>query len=349
MSSNKAHEERKRRVTAADVASAAGVSQSTVSRVLNNKSTHLISQQTIEAVRAAAAELGYRPNPIARALRLQRTHLLGLIVREIADPFFAEFIDELSKQAHVLGYQVLLGHAHGDAQEGLAVTELFSDQHCDGILVLGDLRDDEAALQEMLRDHPAVVALCRGSARAAIPTINTNNSQGMRLVLDHLVGLGHRRLAFLDGGWLGDIRERRETFAAILADYNLELPDAWVQAEVNNSEGGYRAMQAVLALPERPTAVIASDDLMAIGALRAVTDAGLQVPRDISLVGFDDIIISRYLSPALTTVRQPVKEMCREALRIMLEMVNGQDVAENLVQLSPKLIVRESTGPPPAH
>lgn len=215
---------------------------------------------------------------------------------------------------------------------------------------IGDLRDDETALQEMLRDHSAVVALCRGSSKTAIPTVNTDNRQGMKLVLDHLLGLGHRRLAFLDGGWLGDIRERRETFAALLADFGLALPEAWIQTEVNSSEGGYRAMQAILALPERPTTVIASDDLMAIGALRAAADAGLHVPGDLSLVGFDDIVVARYLSPALTTVRQPVKEMCRTALRIMLEAVNGRPVMEMLIQLSPELIVRESTGPalPPA-
>ncbi len=339
------HEDRKRRVTAADVASAAGVSQSTVSRVLNNKDTRLISKQTIQAVRAAAAELGYRPNPIARALRLQRTHLIGLIVREIADPFFAEFIDELSIQAHVLGYQLLLGHAHGNIEEGLAVSELLEAQHCDGLLVLGDLRDDAAVLQDMPRSNPAMVALCRGNSPAAIPTVNTDNSQGMKLLVEHLISLGHRRLAFLDGGWLGDIRERREAFISTLADHNLDLPNMWIQAESNNAEGGYRAMQTLLALPERPSAVIASDDLMAIGALRAAKEAGLQVPRDISLTGFDDIVISHYFSPALTTVHQPVKDMCHKALDILLRLIDGQDICEQLVQLPPQLIVRESTGP----
>ena len=337
--------------TAADVAAAAGVSRSTVSRVLNDVETSFISEKTIQLVRKAAGELGYRPNPIARALRLQRTNLLGLIVREIADPFFAEFIATLSTQARDLGYQVILGHAHSDANEGLVMNEVLDTRHCDGVLILGDLRNDEQALRHMLEGNRAVVALCRGSAPTIVATVNTDNRAGIRQLLDHLYDIGHRHFAFIDGGWLGDIRERRQAFQEYVAERGLLVPDDWIRLETNNAAGGYRAMQYLLGLAKRPTAVLAADDVMAIGVLRAVSDSGLRVPDDVSVVGFDDISVSRFLSPSLTTVRQPVEDMCRHALAIMLELIHGESApAQNrLLELPPQVILRESVGPPPMY
>jgi LacI family transcriptional regulator len=337
-------------VTAKDVAVLAGVSQSTVSRVLNNKTSQLISEETAQRVREAAAQLGYSPNPIARALRGKRTNLLGLVVREIADPFFAKFIEVLSAQARDENYHVVLSHAHSDPGEALHMASVLDGRQCDGVLLLGDLRDDRAVLQTMLRHNRAIVALCRGSQFVSVPTVNCDNRGGMRLLLDLLYELGHRRLAFIDGGWLGDIRERREAFLDYLSERNLTLSPEWIQAEVNDSDGGYRVMRALLNLSPRPTAVAASDDVMAIGALKAAADAGLRVPADISIVGFDDIEMVRFVSPSLTTVRQPIEEMCRRAIQLLLDMIDGQVIPDDemLVQTPPELIVRESTGPVPA-
>ena len=339
------------RVTAKDVATSADVSASTVSRVLSGKASSFISEETCQRVREAAARLGYSPHPIARALRGKGTNLLGVIVREIADPFFAKFIAVLSAQAREVGYHVILVHARSDPGEALQATAILdARQWCNGMLFLGDLRDDEAALQSMLRDYGAIVALCRGPAPASVPTINSDNRGGMRLLLDHLYELGHRRLAFIDAGWLGDIKERREAFVRYLSERNLAVLPEWMQVESNDADGGCRAMHRLLALSPRPTAVVASDDAVAIGALKAAGDAGLRVSDDISVVGFDDIEMARFVSPPLTTVRQPIEKMCHQALQMVLSLIDGQVIADDgmLVQMTPELIVRRSTGPVPA-
>lgn len=335
--------------TARDVARLAGVSASTVSRVLNDSGTTLISPSTYERVRAAAAELGYSPHPLARALRGKHTQLIGLIAREIEDPFFAHFISTLSTQARALGYQIVLGHAQSDPSQALQMTAVLDARHCDGVLLLGDLRDDGAATEEILRQRRAVLALCRGQSPGPIPTINTDNRHGMRLLLDHLFTLGHRRLAFINGGWLGDIHERREAFLEYSQLYGLEVTPDDIRTDSNDLDGGYRALVELMQAPRRPTAVLASDDVMALGALKAALDLGLRVPADISITGFDDIEMTRFTSPALTTVRQPVEAMSRQALAWLMRLIQGElpSEAEQAATVPPALVIRQSTGPAP--
>ncbi len=344
---NESREHPKGRVTSRDVAERVGVSPSTVSRVLNNNGSDLISAETRQRVLQAAAELGYTPDPIARALRGKKSNLLGLIVREIADPFFAQFISELSIQAREMNYHLVLGHAQSDPNEALTMTDVLDTRHTDGVIVLGDLKDDEAALHEMLVGKHAVVGVCRGPSPASLVTVNTDNYAGVYGLLDHLYSLGHRRFGFVDGGWLGDIRERREAFLGYIADRNLNLRSEWIQAETNNAEGGYRAMQTLIGLADRPTAIVAADDLMAIGVLKAVTDAGLCVPADFSVVGFDDIELAQFFCPALTTMRQPIDEIIRHVLSLMFDLIGEPQLhrAETLIQIPPVLVVRQSTGP----
>lgn len=340
-----------RRPTAEDVAKLAGVSQSTVSRVLRRVPDTFFSEATRKRVFQAAAELGYSPNPIARALRGKNTNVLGLIVCEIADPFFANFIAVLNSQVRDLGYQVMLGHAHSDPDEALQLSSVLDTRHCDGVLLLGDLREDEEAIREIVKlSRQPTVALCRGRSSAPIRAVNCDNRAGMYMLLDLLLGLGHRRLAFIDGGWIGDIRERRRTFIEFTQQHALQIPPEHIQAEPNDPGGGYRAMQRLIASSPRPTAVLASDDYMAFGALKAALDLGLRVPQDLSLTGFDDIELARFTTPRLTSVRQPVEEMSERALQLLLDMIDKRIDKESneLVECRPELVVRESTGLAPA-
>ena len=334
------------RATARDVADLVGVSPSTVSRVLNHSTSNLIGEETRNRVLKAAAQLGYTPDPIARALRGKKSNLLGLIVREIDDPFFAHFISELSVQARNLNYHLVLGHAQSDPEEALTMTNVLDTRHTDGVVVLGDLKDDEAALQEMLIGKHAVVAVCRGPSPASLYTVNIDNRAGTYGLLDHLYNLGHRRFGFIDGGWLGDLRERREAFLSYIEEHNLPIQPKWIQAQSNNAEGGYQAMRNLIELSERPTAIFAADDIMAIGALKAVTDAGLRVPDDFSVVGFDDIALARFFCPALTTMRQPIDVMSESVLGMLLELINEPELQQEkvLVRIPPVLVVRQSTG-----
>ena len=246
---------------------------------------------------------------------------MGLIVREIEDPFFAKFIASLSTQARELGYQIVLGHAHSDPSQALQMTAVLDARNCDGVLLLGDLREDSAATEEILKGNPVVVALCRGRSAASVPTVNSDNRGGMALLLEHLYALGHRRMAFVSGGWLGDIRERQEAYHAFVLSHCLDNQPDYSQTDTNNLDGGQRAMQRLLALPERPTAVLAADDVMAIGVLKAAGEAGLRVPHDLSVTGFDDIEMARFTNPTLTTVRQPVEAMSGRALEWIVRLI----------------------------
>jgi LacI family transcriptional regulator len=241
----------------------------------------------------------------------------------------------------------VLGNAHSDPEEALEISNVLDTRHCDGVIVLGDLKDDEAALPKILAGNRTAVALCRGHSPAWIPTINVNNSQGIRLLWQHLTDMGHQRFAFINGGWLGDIRERRTAFEGLLESW--PVPGI-IQEETDELEGGYRAMQSLLRQATWPTAVFAADDMMAIGALQAALDAGLQIPEDLSLVGFDDIEMAHFIHPRLTTICQPVEEMSRQALNWIMEMIAHKDhpLENRLFSVEPKLMIRESTGQAPA-
>jgi len=334
-------------VTVKDIAQHVGVSPSTVSRVLSGANTGMISGETRKRVLEAAAKLGYTPNTMARALRGKQTKLLGVIVREISDPFFASFISLLITSARDLGYQIVLGHAHSDPQEAIRIGAVLDTRHLDGIFVLGDLHNDDTALKQLLQSNRVVVAMCRGQNPLWIPKVNVDNFAGVEMMLNHLLQLGHRRIVFIDGGWLGDLRDRRDAFEQYIKDHNLQADFLCVEAQVNDGDGGYAAMLKIITRFPRPTAVFAADDMIAIGALKAAMNSGLSVPRDISVVGFDDIYMSRFVTPTLTTVRQPIEEMSNRAMELIVDLIAKHEVAENerSIKIQPELVVRESSGP----
>ena len=265
-------------MAARDVARLAGVSQSTVSRVLNKTQADLISQETRRRVIEAARQLGYSPDPLARALRGQRSGLLGLIVRDVTDPFFARLTAELANQARLQNYHIVLGHARRNPEEALQFTDILDARHTDGVFLLGDLQGDESALQDKLRFTSALVAMCRGPSQANLYTVNTDNFAGVQALLDHLIGLGHRRIGFINGGCTNDLFERNQAYLNYIREYSLPLHKDWMQSEMNDSQGGYLAMSRILAGQDRPSAVLAADDMMALGAIKAANTIGCKVP-----------------------------------------------------------------------
>ena len=335
------------RASARDVARLSGVSQSTVSRVLNNVQTGLISVETRERVIEAARRLGYSPNPLARALRGQRSGLLGLIVRDVTDPFFARVTAELTMQARQHHYHIILGHVQSSSEDALQFTDILDARHTDGIFLLGDLPGDEVALQEKLRFTHALVAMCRGFSPTGLYMVNTDNSAGVQILMNHLLSLGHRRIGFIHGYGFGDLLERSEAFQSYIREYNLPVRDAWIQSEPDTAQGGYLAMSRILAGSDRPSAVLAADDLMAFGAIKAAHTIGCLVPDQISVVGFDDIELSSYICPALTTVSQPVIKMVNRAMELMMQLIVAPEHApeQRVIRLAPHLVVRQSSGP----
>jgi DNA-binding LacI/PurR family transcriptional regulator len=331
-----------------DIARATGLSQSTVSRVLNRTPTVVpIAEATRARVLETAKQLGYRPNPLARGLRGQSTMLLGVIVREITDPFFAGAVDAISAEASRRGYNVVLGHAHARADEAIALWGVLEARHCDAILLVGDMRDQPRLIEDLAGTHVPVVALWQGSRPSDIASVSVDNRAGIRAVLDHLTELGHRRIAFVHGRQLGDIQEREEAFTEYLTERSEALRDGYVQAAPNEFAGGVAALHRLLELPEPPTAVVASTDVLAIGALHAASGAGVQVPDRLSVSGFDDLPVAAFSVPSLTTVRMPVLEMVARAVTMALDdpKLDGRQPPP---VLQPTLVVRASTGRAPS-
>jgi DNA-binding LacI/PurR family transcriptional regulator len=338
---------RPRPVTMRDIARATNLSQSTVSRVLNRTPTLVpIAEETRERVIATAMALGYRPNPLARGLRGASTMLLGLIVRDITDPFFAGAIEAVTSAASSRGYNVVLGHVHARADEAITLWGVLEARHCDAILLLGDTRDQPRLLQDLAGAHVPVVALWQGTQATGVASVGVDNHAGIRAVLDHLTDLGHRRIAFVGGRRLGDIKEREEAFVQHLARLREPLREGYTQHGVNEPASSVAALERLLALPEPPTAVVASTDVLAVGLLHAAYERGLRVPDQLSITGFDDIPVAAFTVPSLTTVRMPVREMIEQAVHMALdEPEQARQLPPPVLQ--PALVVRASTGRAP--
>jgi DNA-binding LacI/PurR family transcriptional regulator len=342
-----------RHVTMKDVAQDAQVSQSTVSRILSGAPPAVpISETTRARVLETARRLQYRPNPLARGLRGAPTMLIGAIVRDVTDPFFATAIDVLSRRARHRGYSVVLGHARGEADEALALAAVLEARQCDAIVLLGDIRDQPALLADLATVSGPVIELWQGSGSQGFPAIAVDNDAGMRAAMDHLRTLGHRRIAF--GGGARQARGARRlggggaagtaAGAARRAAFE-QCGGQDVVTAVNAPQAGGEALDALLDRAEPPTAIAAATDVLAFGILHQAAVRGLRVPVDLSVTGFDDIPLAASAVPALTTVRMPVDAMVRAA--IARAIPDGEtDPGPQLQRFATELIVRASTGPP---
>ena len=332
-----------------DIARVAGVSQSTVSRVLNDAPTRVpIAAETRERVMVAARELGYRPNPHARSLRGASTMLIGAVVRDFSDPFFATVIEALAVQAMARGYNIVLGHAHGRVDEGIALTSVLETRHTDAIVMLGDMQDQPRLLDDLRHSAVPVVATWQGTSPLEFPTVDVDERAGIIAGLEYLIELGHERIAFVSGLLPGDNRQREDAFTEFIGDRFGGLPDGYVQPVDNSLAGGEAALRALLDLGEPPTAVMTSTDLVAVGVLHAAYSLGRTVPDELSVVGFDDLLLAAHTVPALTTLRMPIAEIVNESVELAVAFARdpGLSRAPRTTVFKPTLVVRQSTGRP---
>jgi DNA-binding LacI/PurR family transcriptional regulator len=331
-----------------DIALAAGVSQSTVSRVLNDAPTRIpIAADTRARVIEAARRIGYRPNPLARGLRGAATMLIGAVMRDFSDPFFADAIEALAVEATNHGYNIVVG-GQGRGQEGLALTTVLETRHCDAIIMVGELEDQPRLLQDLRNSTLPIVALWQGIGPLEFPTVDVDDGAGTILGLRHLTELGHERIGFISACLPGYNPQREDAYIEFMTERFGGYPEGYVQRVPNSLAGGEAALRALLSLPEPPTAVSASTDLSAVGVLHAAYGLGRIVPNGLSVVGWDDLTIAAYTVPGLTTLRMPTREIVAEGVRMAVELAQNPEASrEPMVKYyEPTLIVRESTAPP---
>jgi DNA-binding LacI/PurR family transcriptional regulator len=321
-----------------DVAEVAEVSQSTVSRILSGAPpTVPISPATRARVLDTAARLHYRPNPLARGLRGAPTMLIGAIVRDVTDPFFATAIDALSLQARRRGYSVVLGHARGQAEEALALAAVLEARQCDAIVLLGDIHDQPRLVEDLGVVEGPVIELWQGSRAQRFPAIAVDNADGMRAAVSHLYELGHRRIAFIGDPNKADVAERRDAY--------LDWGDDVVMTP-NTAPDGAAALDLLLDRPDSPTAIAAATDVLAFGVLHRAAARGLRVPEDLSVTGFDDIPLAASAVPALTSVRMPVEAMAQAAVERAIAPALEQADQPRVQMFAAELVVRASTTRP---
>ena len=341
------------RSTIRDVAKLAGVSPGTVSRILSARESAVrISASTRERVLAASRELNYTPNAFASSLRSQRSQTVGVVVPTLTMAFPATAISLLGTVLEERGYHVLLAQARTQA-DVQRFSRMYEQYRVSGVLFVGSTRemlDDDFLAEYCRRLNGHVVGLLSPPGPPLLVTIDVDNRRGIQAALNHLVGLGHERIAYVGPNTCGDFTHRFEAFRELVEvaapkssglDLMRETPTA------NPREGG-EAMQRLLALPSPPSAVVFATDEMALVGLMAAHQAGFSVPDDISVVGFDDIPWASYCWPPLTTVRQPVKAMVERAAECLLNLVeNGADhQAGRSYVFPPELVVRGSTAAP---
>lgn len=322
-----------------NVARTAGVSPATVSNVLSGAKS--VSPETRARVDRAIVELGYRPNRVARALIEHRTRTIGMVVPDIANPFFAEMTRAAEDVLAEAGYALFLGNSSNEADRERRYLEEFRDRQVDAVIVDATSDNDVEQMRELARRLP-VVLVDRVPPGWEGDRVAVDNMKGLRLAVDHLANLGHRRIAFVNGDLaVTNGRERRAGFEVALA--RLGLAPASMTDGAFTFESGHAQAEYLLSLPTRPTAVCAGNDVLALALLLTAREHGLRVPENISLVGYDDSEYARLASPPLTTVRQRASDLGAAAARIALNRVHGGKEAPHTQTWEPSLVVRRST------
>ena len=333
--------------TIIDVAAYAGVSKSVVSRVL--RADPAVSPARREAVLVAVDALRYRPNAVARSLVQRRTFNVGVIVSDLHNLFFAEILDGIASAAAAAGYKVLITSGNLDATVESVALETLLQLRTDGIILAGS-RLSAAAIRAASRSVP--IALVTSGMRApGVDTIATDDVKGAWLAVEHLVNLGHSRIAMVDGGAGAGSEERRRGYGAAMHRFGLGRHILVAPGDFTE-DGGRHGTQSLLAgqpwtrTKTRPTAICAANDMAAIGALNAIAEAGLEVPRDVSVVGYDNTALAALRHVSLTTVHQPRFQIGEMAMTALLRRLQRPAARSRHDLLEPSLVIRQTTAPP---
>jgi LacI family transcriptional regulator len=341
------HEEANIRMTLDDVAVAAGVSTATVSRVINNFPR--VATETRQRVLDAIERLHYRPNFAGRMLATQRTHTIGLIITDITNPFYPAVVRGVEAAALSLGFSVLLYDTAENKQREEQALQLLRERQVDGLVICAS-RLGKSRLAQLAHGNTPIVFVNSQPAPSTIGSVETDHEVGMRAAVGHLMQLGHQRVAYLGGPPVSQVQQRRlKAFLDVATSLGMEILEASGQPTVEGGEAGTHDLLCARDQALHFTALITYNDLMAAGALLAARAFELRVPDDLSLIGHDDIPMAALLSPALTTVRQPMQELGARAVAMLVAHLQSTVAANpTVLSLHPELVIRASTAPPPA-
>jgi LacI family transcriptional regulator len=347
-------------VTIRDVAAESGYSASTVSIVLNSAPlSRYIPAETKQRIETAARRLGYRPNPLARSLRSQRSNIVGVMVFDITDPFCTPILRGLENSLYQSNYLSLLADAHNEPHRFERYLEMLLDRRVEGLIVIANwLVTDIKVLADLTQRQVPTIIAGREFENDSVSTVSADNEGGAALALEHLYKLGHRDIAFLRGPralsssgqrWKGIRNFAQANGLSVDAKMVAELPES---GDANSSfEAGLQLTAELLRRGKPFSALLAYDDITALGALRALTKKGLRVPEDCSVIGFDDVAQASLSLPALTTIRQPMEAMGSMSAGILLDAIKAVNQKRDMPvvrrKIAAELVVRESTGPAP--
>ncbi len=334
-------------VTVKDIARKAGVSHSTVSRALH--SNPLISDDTTQRIQQIASELGYLPSAAARALKTNRSQVLGVILSNVDDPFFSEILQGIEENVQRSGYSLFIAAGHRDPEREREIAQAMVQHRVDGVIICSTTFSEEQSRQFLQYGVPIVV-VNNQAAEDFRYSIYHDDVDGSRQVTHHLIELGHRRIAYIGNSLSGRTTLDRLTgFRQEMDAAGLVVPEQFIlEVPGGGAEQGREVVNHFLRLSERPTALVCFNDMMAIGVLKELQNAGLRAPEDISITGFDNIVFSAYTNPPLTTLDQPKRFIGAEAARLLLELLNKPTDQEQAAQgneriLKGQLLIREST------
>lgn len=325
-----------------EVARRAGVSVTTVSHIIN--STRFVSPELTERVLAAIDDLDYRPYGLARSLRTKQSKTVGVLIPDNTNPYFAEMTRLLEDSFFLHDYNVIICNTEQSPEKELTYLRLLNDKAVDGVVFVSTGGDSEA-IALLRRQNTPCILIDRDIDEVGLDRIVSDNDLGGYTATRHLIELGHRRIATVSGPeGLASTGDRLSGYSRAMHEEGLESEVVAGDFQVGS---GYHAYRRLMERENPPTAVFAANDLMALGVLHGAAEAGVRVPQELSVVGFDDIRLASYAVPALTTVRQPKHEIVNQTVRRMLYLLRGSGEGEKQrITLEPRLVIRSSTAPP---
>lgn len=337
----KVTESAEKTATMRDIALSANVSIGTVSHVVNASAG--VRPELVRRVKKAMQDLGYQPSQLARSLRRNQTDMLGMIVPDITNPFFPVVVRGVEDAAYREGYRLVLCNADNDpAKEEAYLSDLLSYRMA-GLIVIPSVDSRIVSIVDENRCGNRVVCVDRAPVDWAGDSVTVNNEEGAYQVVRYVIGMGHRCIGTITGPLhVSNAIERLAGYRRALSEAGLELSPEYVQEGRFERQSGYQKTQTLLRLLPRPTAIFASNDLIALGILGALSDAGLSCPDDVSVVGFDDLEVSSFTNPPLTTVTQPAYQLGASAVTVLLNRMNGSAADRQQIRLQAKLRVRDS-------